>query len=86
MIDNPKEWAAKAGEQYISEREYQAATEARRQDLADKIRESGLSYMHIANGTRVGRKVVARAARCADIRQEAFDRINYYLKKNPETL
>ena len=79
MTENFNEWAEKAGERYVPEREYQQASESRRRGLADQIRESGLSYIHIANATRVGRKVVARAAQGTDIRQEAFDRIHYYL-------
>lgn len=75
-----KEWAERNGERIISEREFRAAAEERRRDLAASIAASGLSYTHIANGTRVGRKAVSRAARCVEIRSEAADRIRYYLR------
>ena len=75
------EWARNVGEEVIPEREFLAASEERRKRLAKAIRDSGLSYNHIANGTRLGRKAVARAARGIDIRMEAIDRIEYYLRK-----
>ena len=74
------DWARSVGEEVIPEREYLAASDERRQRLSRLIQESGLSYNHIANGTRLGRKAVARAARGIDIRMEAIDRIEYYLK------
>jgi hypothetical protein len=72
-------WAERHGERLIPEREFRAATENRRQQLAEGIRASGLSYTHIANATRVGRMSVSRAAKGVEIRQEAFDRIQYYI-------
>ena len=79
-----REWARSVGEEVIPEREFLAATEERRQKLARAIRESGLSYNHIARGTRLGKKAVARAARGIDIRMESIDRIEYYLRKRYE--
>ena len=76
-----REWARSVGEEVIPEREFLEATEERRKKLAKAIRDSGLSYNHIANGTRLGRKAVARAARGMDIRMEAIDRIEYYLRR-----
>lgn len=76
-----REWAQRVGEEVIPEREYLAASEDRRKKLAGAIRESGLSYRHIAMGTRLCHKVVARAAKGIDIRMEAIDRIEYYLRK-----
>lgn len=76
-----REWAERVGEDFIPEREFLAASEERRQKLASAIRESGLSYRHIAKGTRLCHKVVSRAARGIDIRMEAIDRIEYYLRK-----
>lgn len=79
MIRDYRAWAERHGERLIPEREFRAATENRRQKLADDIRASGLSYSHIANATRVGRMSVSRAAKGIEIRQEAFDRIEYYM-------
>ena len=72
-------WAERHGERLIPEREFMAVAEARRQQLADDIKASGLSYSHIANATRVGRKSVSRAAKGIEIRREVFDRIQYYI-------
>ena len=72
-------WAERHGERFIPEREFRAASEARRQQLAEAIRTSGLSITHIANGTRVGRMSVSRAAKGIEIRQEAYDRIAHYI-------
>ena len=72
-------WAERHGERFIPEREFRAASEARRQQLAEAIRTSGLSITHIANGTRVGRMSVSRAAKGIEIRQEAYDRISHYI-------
>ena len=74
-------WAERIGEHYIPEREFVAATEARRAALAEEIKASGLSFNHIGKGTRLGRKTVARAANGLEVRQEADDRIRYYLEK-----
>lgn len=78
-MTNYREWAERNNERVIPEREFRAATDARRQRLADAITASGLSYSHIANATRVGRMSVSRAAKGIEIRQEAFDRIEYYI-------
>ena len=79
-----REWARRVGEDVIPEREFLEVSEDRRKRVARAIRDSGLSYNHIANGTRLGRKSVERAARCIDVRMEAIDRIMYYLEKRAE--
>lgn len=76
-----RQWAERIGERFITEREYRAATDTRRAALAAEIRASGLSFNHIGKGTRLGRKTIARAAAELDVRQEACDRIHYYLQQ-----
>ena len=78
-VQDFRAWAERHGERLIPEAEFRAATEARRQALAAEIRNCGLSYNHIGNGTRLGRKTISRAAKGVEIRQEAFDRIQYYI-------
>lgn len=80
MIDF-RNWAERIGEHYITEREFISITEARRAQLAEDIKASGLSFNHIGKGTRLGRKTIARAANGLEVRQEADDRIRYYLEK-----
>jgi len=79
MTTDYRAWAERHGERFIPEREFRAATENRRQQLAADIKASGLSYSHIAKATRVGRMSVSRAANGIEIRQEVFDRIQYYV-------
>ena len=81
MTQDYRSWAARVGEHYITEREFIAATQARRAALAEEIKASGLSFNHIGKGTRLGRKTISRAANGLEVRQEADDRIRYYLGK-----
>ena len=87
LHDNPRprdfrRWAERLGERFIPEREFDTYTRERRDRLAADIAASGLSHNHIANGTRLGRKTVSRAARGLDVLATAADRIAYYLKEH----
>ena len=75
-----RKWAERIGERFIPEAEFADATAARRDALAAEIAGSGLSYNHIGKGTRLGRKTIARAANGMEVRQDAHDRIHYYLQ------
>lgn len=64
----------------ITDKEFRAVENSRKQALADLIKRSGQSYAHIAAMTGVGRKAVKRAVECEGIRFDTATRIEYYLE------
>jgi len=68
-------------ERTISNREYARAEMEALAQLQQSIKDSGLSYNHIARGTRIERRAVSRAAKGLGVRFSAYVRINYYLNQ-----
>lgn len=64
----------------VNERTYMAVETARKEALAQLIRESGLPYSHIAKETGVERRAVKRAADGEGIRFDTATRIEYFLE------
>lgn len=65
---------------HISEAEFRAYVEHRRQELALEIARSGLTIREIAIGTRMKWQTVQRMAQGKSVRNESQDRVRCYIE------
>ena len=69
----------------LTDAQFRAVEDARKSQLAELIRRSGLSYSRIASATGTERRAVKRAAMCEGIRFDTAVRLEYFLNYHIRT-